>query len=266
MNEKEVFALWNRTSERSFISMLEHVDEWRHFAATALLARDLSAENLVGALRVLARLDDKRTWLGSFESVLATRTTLSAKQIRDILHMHNAYRMSDEVTRNLQRQLFGLGATADEVISLMGDRDVSWREQAVRKFLKMEVTFEQWKVALRCWGDERHADVAPSLWETFRARFPKLDLHTLFEFANTCTHVQDAVVKHYLVLKPSALAVSVDQVHLVCCAAGLVLNDPAYGGALWVRECLDISQQAAMHRKAEQFLVYARKLKSGKKD
>lgn len=259
MNEKELFALWNRTSEKSLIAMLEHVDEWKPSVANALLARNLSSDGLISVLKVLAYRDDKRMWFSAFESRL-TACTLTANQIRRVLNMHNAYKLCAEITHYLQRRLLELGATVEEVISLIDDPDSGWREKAVQEFLRRDATLEKWRDALRCWGCETHADVAPLLWRVFRARFPKLDFSALFEIAQWCGHVQDEVVKLYLRMKPGAISSSADEAHLLFCVAGLVLNEPAYGGALWIREHLNDSERAKMCRKAKQFLAHAKKL------
>lgn len=255
MNKNELVSLWNRTSDKSLVLMMTYIEEWCQLAAVRLSVRKLSPEVLADALEAVVREDWAKGCIRMFENQVVAHI-LTAEQVRRFLGIDG---LSEPVRLDLGRRLCGSDATVDELIALTHDPDPSWRKKATREFLKRDATFAQWEQVLQCWGDEKHADVAVLLWNSFRKHFPKLNLGKLFEIAFHCSHVQDEVVKHYLQLKPEEFAASVEEAHCLSEPHALGMGDWGVC-ALWVKERLDDSQKAKMFRKAEQFLAYSRKL------
>ena len=259
MNADKMVRIWNSTSDRSLVKMME-IDEWKEIATDTLLDRHPTSDTLARALKKLGSSDLRGRFVAAYETEMLSRT-LSPVEVRMFLECSEV--LSDGALRALQHQLFGPAATIDEIISLTNDPDPTWREKAVAEVLRRrgELSYKQWTDGLlQCWGNENHADVAVRVWKAFREKYPTLDFDELFSVAQWCPHVQGFVFREYLMRKPHHIASSARDAHLLYCAATKVLGEPAYGGALWVREDLSENQQKRLRKKAIEFVRYAEKL------
>lgn len=267
MTADTLLELWNMTSDESLVNLME-IEEWRYSAARTFLARRPPFDILVRAFELVLRDEELcGRFLIQYMDEIVSRP-LSPDEIRAICSSHCFWRVSVRVQLDLRRRLLGPQATIEELIGLTRDPDPMWRERAVTEVLrrKDELSYKQWAEGLlRCWGDERHADIAPRIWANFREKCPHVDFWTLSEIAQWCPHVQGLVVDEYLTRTPRQIAPQQRDAHTLYGVAGLVLNSPVYGGALWMRECLAEEVRSRLHRKAESFVHYAQRLERGKR-
>ena len=260
MNAKQLLELWKNTSNDSLRRMIQ-IPEWRELAAKTLLQRCPDVDTLARAIQLLSNRAGRETITDYYESEIRGRM-LTLQEIRIVLRCGQS--LCDSTIIDLRRRLLGPEATVNELILLTADSDPIWREKAVTEVLKRktELSYDRWKEGLlKCWGDEKHADISSRIWKEFRKTYPTLDFHELFNIAQWCPHVQDFVFKDYLRRRPEQIASIADRTHLLYSAAALILNEPAYGGALWVREDITEAQRSRLRQKAEKFVQYAKKLK-----